>query len=129
ATFAKNTLRQFWPVAVVFLVNPKRSMELQILIVVVIFSLISLISSILSYFRFHYQLTEDDLIVEKGIFRRTRTQIPFERIQSVNLEQSLLHQAFNIVKLEIDTAGSKGNELSITALDRNKANEIRRFIF
>ncbi len=129
ATFAKNTFRQFWPFIIVFLINPKRSMEFQILIVVAVFSFISLISSILSYFRFYYQLTEDGLVVEKGIFKKTRIQVPFERIQSVNIEQGILHQAFNIVKLEIDTAGSKGNELSITALDRTKANELRSFIF
>lgn len=129
ATFAKNTFRQFWPFIIVFLINPKRSIEFQILIAVAVFSFISLVSSILSYFRFYYQLTEDGLVVEKGIFKKTRIQVPFERIQSVNIEQGLLHQAFNIVKLEIDTAGSKGNELSITALDRNKANELRSFIF
>ncbi|MBK7429286.1 MAG: PH domain-containing protein [Saprospiraceae bacterium] len=100
ATFAKNTFRQFWPFIIVFLINPKRSIEFQILIAVAVFSFISLVSSILSYFRFYYQLTEDGLVVEKGIFKKTRIQVPFERIQSVNIEQGLLHQAFNIVKLE-----------------------------
>lgn len=129
ATFAKNTFRQFWPFIIVFLINPKRSMEFQILIAVAVFSFISLISSILSYFRFYYQLTDEGLVVEKGIIRKSRIQVPFERIQSVNIEQGILHQAFNIVKLDIDTAGSKGSELSITALDKSMANEIRAYIF
>jgi len=54
--------------------------------------------------------------------------IPFERIQTINFEQSLFHQFFNVVKLEIDTAGSKGSEFSFAALDQEVAASLRDLI-
>lgn len=127
--FAKNLVRQFWFVAVIIFMNPARRSEFYFLAGIAALSLVSLLASVIAYFRFYYYLTDKGFHLDQGVLRKKSVQIPFERIQSIRVEQSLIHQAFNIVKLEIDTAGSKNNELTITALDRETANEIRNYIF
>ena len=82
----------------------------------------------IAFFRYFFYIKDDELIVQKGVFQRSVTNIPFERIQTINFEQSVLHQTFNVVKLEIDTAGSKGNEFSFAALDKPLANALRELI-
>jgi len=130
--FAKNLLRQFWWVILLFILNPSRQnddKEFPFLLMILAFSFISMMASIISYFRFFYYLTDKDFHLEQGILRKKSVQIPFERIQSIRVEQSLLHQALNVVKLEIDTAGSKNNELTIMAISKDGADEIRNYIF
>jgi putative membrane protein len=127
--FGRNLFRQLWPVLLILVLNPKRSTELQFLLFLAVLSFFSLVASVVSYFRFYYYLTDEDMHLEQGVIRKKKLQIPFERIQSVKIEQSLIHQAFNIVQLDIETAGSKDHELSITALHKSQAEEIKAFIF
>jgi len=130
--FAKNLLRQFWWVILLFIFNPSRKndeSDFPFLMAIIAFSFISMMASIISYFRFYYYLTESDFHLEQGVLRKKSVQIPFERIQSIRVEQSLIHQAFNIVKLEVDTAGSKNNELTIMAITKDHADHIRNYIF
>ena len=127
--FGKNLLRQFWPLILIFFFNPGNRNELSFLIGIIVLSFISMLASVLAYFKFFFYLSEDNFHLEQGILRKKSVQIPFERIQSVKIEQSILHQAFNIVKIEIETAGSKANELTITAISKSLADEIKDYIF
>lgn len=128
-SFARQLIRQFWFVILIILFNPARSTEFQFLLGLAALSVFSLLGSIIAYFRFYFHLSETDFHMEQGVLRKKSIQIPFERIQSIRIEQSLIHQALNVVKIEIDTAGSKNNELTITALHRSQADAIRAFIF
>ncbi len=80
-----------------------------IMIIVAIFA-------VLWYYRYTYRITATDLIIEKGILNRSKTSIPFERIQNVNFTQNILHQFLNITGLKVETAGSAKAEASILAL-------------
>jgi len=85
--------------------------------------------AIVKYWRFTYYLSVDnEFIVEEGVFSRSKISIPFDRIQSVDFEQNLIHQIFGVVKLKIDTAGSKNEEASLRAIDINKAKLIKSVI-
>jgi putative membrane protein len=127
--FARNILRQFWPVALLLLLNRQRSEEFGFLLAVAGLSFFSMLGSVLSWFRFYYWMDENHLFVNKGIFARQKLQIPFERIQAIKLEQNVFQQAFHIAKIEIETAGAKGSELTIHALPMELAHQIRSFIF
>jgi putative membrane protein len=54
--------------------------------------------------------------------------IPFERIQTVQLHQNLLHKIINHCKLAIDTAGSEETEVSIQSLSYNKAISLKELL-
>jgi len=55
------------------------------------------------------------------VFKRTSLEMPFDRIQSINFEQNVIHRLFKVVKLNMDTAGSTSDELQLHALDKNLA--------
>lgn len=123
----RTVVRQIWPIALAFLFG-KEQTKLIFLYIIIGISVIILIFSIIAFFRYYFHIEDDELIVQKGVFQRSVTNIPFERIQTINFEQSILHQLFNVVKLEIDTAGSKGNEFSFAALEKPVANALREVI-
>jgi putative membrane protein len=119
---------QFWPLLLVFLLNPKARSGDVFQYVLWIIPILSAIGSTMAYFRFHYYIEGDEVVLERGIFRRVRLTIPFERMQSIQLEQNLLHRLLGVVQLEVSTAGSRGSEFRVTALERQQAEAFRRFL-
>ena len=128
--FIKTTIRAAWPILLGLLIGRKSSDNFTqyLLIAVLVFAAFNLIGSVMTFFRFYFSLDKDSILIDKGILKRTKINIPFERIQTVNLQQNLLHQMFGVSSLEIDTAGAKKSELTIDALKKEEAEAIRQFI-
>ncbi|WP_420385362.1 PH domain-containing protein [Roseivirga sp.] len=128
--FIRFTIRSFWPILLSFFIGRKvgNSFENIIGYIALGVAALNLIGSVLTYFRFYFHLEEGAIVIDKGVLKRSKTNIPFERIQTINLQQNLLHQIFNVVSLEIDTAGAKKSELTIDALDKEDAEALRKFI-
>lgn len=126
--FAKILGRQAWIILVILFLNPQKLQESWIVGIIIGVAFISAMVSITSYFKFYFYIKENELIIEKGLFKKTKLNIPLGRIQTVNFNQNVIHQAFNVVGIELDTAGSKGNEFSISALKKEKAEAIRSFL-
>jgi putative membrane protein len=85
----------------------------------------SAIWSVIAYFRYYYSLSDEELIIQKGILRKTDVNVPYERIQSVNFKQNFLHQILNVTEVAIDTAGSGEKEIQIDALTLQNAKTLR----
>lgn len=125
--YIKVMLRQIWPFLLVFFVGGSgRSYGL--LIVLSIISIVSMIWAIISYFKFYFHIENDELIIQKGIFNKTNLNIPFDRIQTINIKQNVVHQLLNVVELEVDTAGTKKAEFSFDALSKPKAEALRSIL-
>ncbi len=80
------------------------------------------------YLRFHFFISSDALIVERGIFQRERLQIPFDRIQAVQLFQGPIQQVFGLTGVRVDTAGSSGSELELVAIRKAEATILQQFL-
>lgn len=128
--FIRLTIRMFWPVLLSFFVGGRNSDRFGMIIsyVAIGFAAFNLIGSVLTFFRFYFHVEDGAIIIDKGILKRTKTNIPFERIQTINFKQNILHQIFGVVSLEIDTAGAKKSELTIDALKKEDAEALRSFI-
>ena len=120
--------RQFWPVLLVFFFQPKRAALFGLIWLGAVLALISAVNSILSYFYSVYYVSDGELILEKGWLRRTRLSVPLDRIQTISFQQTFLHRLFNTVSVEIDTAGSKGSEFSLHAIQQAQAHDLRDFL-
>lgn len=86
---------------------------------------------VLSYFQyrmFFFYVQEDKFVIEKGVFRKEKTTIPFDRIQTVHINQNIIQRVLNVVGLNIDTAGSSGRELEIAALEKSYARQLQQFL-
>lgn len=128
--FLRMTIRSFWPILIGFFLGDRTSDSFGAIIgyIALGFAAFNLIGSVLTYFRFYFHIEDGAVLIDKGIIKRTKTNIPFERIQTINFKQNLLHQIFGVVSLEIDTAGAKKSELTIDALNKEDAEELRSFI-
>jgi len=83
--------------------------------------------ALIYYLRFQYSVEGEVLVVQKGVIQRERLQVPFERIQTIQLFQGPIQQVFGLTGLRVDTAGSSGSELQLVAI-RKEAAEALQFI-
>ena len=86
---------------------------------------LSMIYSIINYYRSYFHIVGNELIVISGIIGRNKLSIPLERIQTINFEQNIIHRIFGVKSLKIDTAGSNEKEFELSALDDEKAEALR----
>ena len=71
------------------------------------------LSAVFQYWKFTFQVTDDALVIRRGLLERERITIAFERIQMVNLEQSIWQRVFGVMSLKVDTAGRAVQKLSL----------------
>ena len=82
--------------------------------------------SVLSWWRYTFQRVGGELVVTSGVLRIDRLSVDVARIQSVAIEQELLHRLTDLVKVVVDTAGSSQAEFIIDAIPRPVAAELRQ---
>lgn len=121
-------IRQLWIVILIILFNPKKRAFSGFTLFLLALAVFGAFSSILNYFSYFFYIRDGELVMEKGIFRKIKLNIPLDRIQTVNFKQGLLHQAFNVVAVEIDTAGSSGQEFSLQAIRKEDADTLRNYV-
>lgn len=90
----------------------------------------TLLSSVISWLRYTYQMEGAELRIEYGVFIRKRRYIPFERIQSLDMTEGILHRLFGLVKIKVETAGGDlkdGAEADLSAISKKEAHEIQKY--
>ena len=93
---------------------------------------IAIILSVLAYYQyrsFTFHVSDNELIIHKGVFFKERTVIGVDRIQSIQVTENLVQRVLGLVALKVDTAGSKGNELEIPALEVKHANALKELLY
>ena len=80
------------------------------------------------YLRFQYSVEGEVLVVQKGVIQRERLQVPFERIQTIQLFQGPIQQVFGLTGLRVDTAGSSGSELQLVAIRKEAAEALQSIL-
>ncbi len=71
---------------------------------------------LLKYFTFTYQLNEQEIDVKHGLIFRKQNHVPYDRIQNVAVKQWFFLKPFNLVTLEIETAGHSGEGPEVTLI-------------
>ena len=97
----------------------------RLLAVLVVFGGVLVSVSALGWWRYTFRLDGDGLVVNKGVIRADTLVVPFERVQSLSIEQELLHRLTGLVKVTVDTAGSSTAEFVIDAVTRPVAEELQ----
>jgi len=95
---------------------------------IAVIAILTLVYSILVYRKFLFYVEEDQFVIDKGLLNREKISVPFERIQSVHIDQNIIQRALKVVGLKIDTAGSGTKELEIAALPDAYARSIQEFL-
>ena len=62
-------------------------------------------TGIIKWKRFVYWFEDDELRIEYGLFVKKKRYIPFDRIQSLDYTEGILHRPLKLVKVKVETAG------------------------
>jgi putative membrane protein len=117
--------RQILPLlAVVLIGGTKNKVDLLFYIVIAVAGL-TMLHSIINFFRTYFYIENDELVLESGILTKNRVSIPFNKIQSIDSEQSIIHRILNVTKFKVDTAGGAKTEFELSALDLDTAKTLR----
>lgn len=101
--------------------------ELQDWIIIGIAALASVIT-IIQFWFYHYWLEEDRLVVKEGILFKSLRQVPYERIQNVNVERNILHKIFNVATLQVESASGVKPEAVIRVVADDQVAHIQKVI-
>jgi membrane protein YdbS with pleckstrin-like domain len=72
-----------------------------------------------------YEIRDDALYLERGVFTRVRTVVPFVRIQHVDSSRGPLERAAGLASTVVYTAGSRGADVTVPGLTPEGADDLR----
>lgn len=126
ADLIKQFKRYFYALFAPILSENFRNNYLVYLVVVLIFLLIlQFVFSYLTYLNYQFQVQKNAFIVQKGVLKKSKVEIPFHRIQNINIQQNILQQILGVVGFQIETAGESASEIKIKALDIQTAKQLK----
>lgn len=97
----------------------KLYLTLGILAVITIVAVIAYLQYI--NFTFYIDEENDEFIINKGVFNKTKIAIQLNKIQQVNINQTLIQRIIGVHALDVDTAGSSNKEVKIRAISHDLA--------
>jgi len=108
---------------------------LSILFIVIITIAIGEIYTQMAYNRWFYEFTDSELKIERGIIWKKYSNIPYERIQNVDVTRGIIARMFGFSTVNIQTAGYSAmyrsgarSEGYLPAVSIEKAEKIRDFL-
>jgi len=97
-----------------------------IFILVIIICVALYIWARLVYHFYRYELREHEFRKEFGVLNKKYASIPYNRIQNVDIDRSLLQRLFNLSEIKIQTAGEgRGAEGRLPGLSKTEAETLR----
>lgn len=121
-------VRRFLALFVILFVSKsaKENFALYFWLLVVVIFVGRFVFSYLKYKNFKFHVKGNSFILQHGVLRKSTVEIPFERIQNINIEQNIIQQILNVVGVQIETAGEGDAEIEIKALERNVADQLKK---
>lgn len=85
----------------------------------------TVITPILRYKYWKFDIRSDEIYIERGILTRIKTTAPFLRIQHLDVSQGVLERMLQLGSLVIYTAGTRGADVVIPGLPIEYAEALR----
>lgn len=79
----------------------------------------------LRYKFYRFDVRENDLLLEHGIFTRVRTIIPYRRVQHTDVSQGIIERSYGLARLVVYTAGTRAAAAVIPGLPIAYAEQLR----
>ncbi len=96
---------------------------------IIIFFLILMTLSYISFKRKAYQLRTHDVLFREGILSTKTTILPINRIQQVKIQEGFFSKFFKLATIGIFTAGGQANaQVRIPGVPKENAHKIRTFL-
>ena len=85
--------------------------------------------AVFRYFVTRYAFEEDELVVQTGLLFRNVRHIRYSRIQNIETVQNVLHRAFRVAEVRVETGGGNEQEAKLVVLGFDAVDEMRRRVF
>lgn len=123
----RHYARAFWPVLLIWVFKFDQFSKLWLVAGILLLLLVVGTIAYLRYrnFTFHLDYENDEFIISEGIFNKSKTAIQLDKIQQVNINQSLLQKIIGVYALDVNTAGSSHKEAEIKAISHPLALELK----
>ncbi|PRZ20661.1 PH domain-containing protein [Flavobacterium granuli] len=110
--------RGLWPVLVVYAFKFNELNKVYLFLGISVFLLIIVFVAYLKYlnFTFFLESENEEFVINEGILNKTKTIIQLNKIQQVDINQSLIQRLIGVYELNVDTAGSAKKEGKIKAI-------------
>ena len=94
---------------------------------VVLALLVGLPLAFLSWWRFRYRVAGGRLELHSGVLSRSVRTIPLDRVRGIRVTEPFLHRLLALVRVDVEAAagGGESAELSLPAVSRAQADELR----
>ncbi len=77
------------------------------------------------YRRFAYELGPETVDIASGVLSRREREIPYRRIQNVDVAQNAIQRLFDVAEVRIETAGGGETEASLQYVSRAEADRLQ----
>lgn len=81
--------------------------------------------AVLKWMCFRFRIEEDRLLIREGILKKSSLDLPFERVQGINVERSLVDRILGLVTVSLDSAGSVQAEGKLPSVTTELADDLR----
>ncbi len=85
--------------------------------------------AVLRYVTFRYAYDDAELVIRSGLLFRNERHVPYGRIQNIDAVQNLVHRAFGVVTVRLQTAGGTEPEATMSVLPLADLARMRARVF
>lgn len=123
----RHIIRASWGILLIFIVKPKAFSLYYLVGIVLLLVVVVGIIAYLKYRNFTFFLDDEneEFVITEGILNKSRTTINLNKIQQVNIKQSLIQKIIDVYSLDVDTAGSSKEEVVIKAISHEIATSLK----
>src|SRR5690606_124031 len=128
---AKSLIEVFkfaWPIVLVLLLGTSGEKSNSLELIVLLVPIFPIAAALIDFFFFRYSIQDSELIIKKGLLVRKTIVLPVEKIQSIQIDRTWLHNIFKSAKVSFDSAGSEKLEIEINAIKLEKAEALREYL-
>ncbi|MFC7233124.1 PH domain-containing protein [Saliphagus sp. GCM10025308] len=93
--------------------------------VVALALVLGVVYAVLLYGRWHFDLQEDALYLERGVVTFVETAVPFVRVQHVDTQFGPVERALGLSSVVIYTAGSRNADVRVPGLTPERARRLQ----
>ena len=88
-----------------------------------VYFIVSIVSGAITWFKYTYQITSEEIRIHQGVFVKKKRYIRIERIQSIDITEGIIQRLFSLVQVNIETAGSSSGKAEgvLTAIKKEDA--------
>ena len=83
-----------------------------------------IVVAVLRWWFFRFRIAEDRLHIREGVLKRTALDIPFDRVQGINVNRKLVERVVGLVTVVIDTPGTIAAEGQLPSVDPEVADRL-----